>query len=95
MAFAQLVSREMSLRDIEACLGAIGLKLYHLGFGSAVARSNLADANENRDWHIFADFAQVETREGPLPVRPFCQVPCLRPDLRRHHRPRPTRVAGN
>ena len=94
MAFAQLVSRE-SLRDIEACLGAIGPKLYHMGLGSAVARSNLADANENRDWHIFADFAQVETREGLLTVRPLCQVPCLRPDLRRQHRPRPTRVAGN
>ena len=94
MAFTQLVSRE-SLRDIEACLGAIGPKLYHMGLGSAVARSTLADANENRDWRIFADFAQVETREGLLPVRPLCQVPCLRPDLRRQHRPRPTRVAGN
>jgi len=94
MAFAQLVSRE-SLRDIEACLGAIGPKLYHMGLGSAVARSNLADANENRDWRIFADFAQVETREGLVPVRPLCQVPCLRPDLRRQHRPRPARVAGN
>jgi hypothetical protein len=58
MAFAQLAYRE-SLRDIEACLGAIGPKLYHMGFGSAVARSTLADANENRDWRIFADFAQV------------------------------------
>jgi hypothetical protein len=37
----------------------------------------------------------VETREGLVPVRPLCQVPCLRPDLRRQHRPRPTRVAGN
>jgi hypothetical protein len=58
MAFAQLAYRE-SLRDIEACLGAIGPKLYHMGFGSAVARSTLADANESRDWRIFADFAQV------------------------------------
>lgn len=56
MAFAQLTYRE-SLRDIEACLGAIGPKLYHLGIGSAVARSTLADANESRDWRIFADFA--------------------------------------
>ena len=94
MAFAQLTYRE-SLRDIEACLGAIGPKLYHMGLGSAVARSNLAAANENRDWRIFADFAQVETREGLLPVKALCQVPCLRPDLRRQHRPRPTRVAGN
>jgi hypothetical protein len=61
MAFAQLAYRE-SLRDIEACLGAIGPKLYHMGFGSAVARSTLADANENRDWRIFADFAQVLIR---------------------------------
>jgi hypothetical protein len=58
MAFAQLAYRE-SLRDIEACLGAIGPKLYHMGFSSAVARSTLADANESRDWRIFADFAQV------------------------------------
>jgi hypothetical protein len=58
MACAQLAYRE-SLRDIEACLGAIGPKLYHMGFSSAVARSTLADANESRDWRIFADFAQV------------------------------------
>jgi hypothetical protein len=58
MAFAQLAYRE-SLRDIEACLGAIGPKLYHMGFSSAVARSTLADANESRGWRIFADFAQV------------------------------------
>jgi len=58
MAFAQLTYRE-SLRDIEACLGAMGSKLYHMGFGSSVARSTLADANESRDWRIFADFAQV------------------------------------
>ena len=61
MAFAQLAYRE-SLRDIEACLGAVGPKLYHMGFGAAVARSTLADANECRDWRIFADFAQVLIR---------------------------------
>jgi hypothetical protein len=64
MAFAQLTYRE-SLRDIEACLGAVPDKLYHLGFRSSVARSTLADANEKRDWRIFADFAQrlvVEAR---------------------------------
>ncbi len=61
MTFAQLPYGE-SLRDIEACLGAIGPKLYHMGFGSAVARSTLADANEVRDWHIFADFAQALIR---------------------------------
>jgi hypothetical protein len=58
MAFAQLTYRE-SLRDIETCLGAVGGKLYHMGFRSSVARSTLADANESRDWRIYADFAQV------------------------------------
>jgi hypothetical protein len=57
MAFAQLTYRE-SLRDVEACLGAVGGKLYHMGFRGRVARSTLADANESHDWRIFADFAQ-------------------------------------
>jgi len=58
MAFAQLTYRE-SLRDIEACLKAVGGKLYHMGFRGSVVRSTLADANESRDWRIYADFAQV------------------------------------
>jgi hypothetical protein len=58
MAFAQLTYRE-SLRDIEACLRSLQGKLYHMGFRGHVSRSTLADANENRDWRIFADFAQV------------------------------------
>ena len=58
MAFAQLTYRE-SLRDIEACLRSVGAKLYHMGFRGKVARSTLADANESRDWRIYADFAQV------------------------------------
>jgi transposase len=58
MGFAQLTFRE-SLRDIETCLRAIGPKLYHSGIRSQVARSTLADANENHDWRIFADFAQI------------------------------------
>ena len=58
MAFAQLTYRE-SLRDIEACLRALGRKRYHMGFRSNVARTTLADANERRDWRIYADFAQV------------------------------------
>ena len=58
MAFAQLTYRE-SLRDIEACLGSIGGKLYHMGFRGKIARSTLADANEARDWRIYADFAQI------------------------------------
>src|SRR6267143_9964 len=57
MAFAQFTYRE-SLRDIEACLGSMGGKLYHMGFRSRIARSTLADANETHDWRIFADFAQ-------------------------------------
>ena len=57
MAFAQFTYRE-SLRDIEACLGSMGAKLYHMGFRSRIARSTLADANETHDWRIFADFAQ-------------------------------------
>jgi hypothetical protein len=58
MAFAQLTYRE-SLRDIETCLRALRKKLYHAGFRGAIARSTLADANEHRDWRIYADFAQV------------------------------------
>jgi hypothetical protein len=58
MAFAQLTFRE-SLRDIEVCLRAHESKLYHLGIRGHVARSNLADANEKRDWQIYRDFANV------------------------------------
>jgi Domain of unknown function (DUF4372)/Transposase DDE domain len=57
MAFAQLTYRE-SLRDIEACLRAQEKKLYHMGIKSRISRSTLADANESRDWRIYADFAQ-------------------------------------
>ena len=56
MAFAQLTFRE-SLRDIEECLAARSDQLYHLGFRSRVCRSTLADANEVRDWRIYADLA--------------------------------------
>jgi IS4 transposase len=61
MAFAQLTYRE-SLRDIEACLRAQKEKLYHMGIRSSVSRSTLADANERRDWRIYADFAQALIR---------------------------------
>ena len=57
LAFAQLTYRE-SLRDIETCLSAQANKLYHMGIREAVSRSTLADANSNRDWRIYADFAQ-------------------------------------
>ena len=58
MAFAQLTYRE-SLRDIETCLRAVQPKLYHVGIRGKVSRSTLAEANETRDWRIYADFAQV------------------------------------
>ena len=56
MAFAQLTYRE-SLRDIEVCLGVQHRKLYHSGFRNPVKRSTLAEANETRDWRIYADCA--------------------------------------
>ena len=58
MAFAQLTYRE-SLRDIEACLRAMQPKLYHMGIRSKVSRNTLANANEVRDWRIYADFAHI------------------------------------
>jgi hypothetical protein len=58
MAFAQLTYRE-SLRDIEACLRAHQAKLYHLGIRGGISRSNLAHANETRDWRLYAEFAQA------------------------------------
>lgn len=58
MAFAQLTGRE-SLRDIEVCLRAHQAKLYHMGIRARIARSTLADANEQRDWRIYAEFAQA------------------------------------
>ena len=61
MAFAQLTYRE-SLRDIETCLRTLRPKLYHVGIRAKISRSTLADANENRDWRIYADFAQVLIR---------------------------------
>ena len=65
MAFAQLTYRE-SLRDIETCLLSIGSKLYHMGFRSKVARSTLADANESRDWRIYAQLcASLDCYRAP------------------------------
>jgi hypothetical protein len=58
MAFAQLTYRE-SLRDIECCLRAMRRKLYHMGIRGKVSRSTIAYANENRDWRIYCDFAQI------------------------------------
>ena len=57
MAFAQLTYRE-SLRDIEVCLRAQHNKLYHMGIRGGIARNTLANANQTRDWRIYADLAQ-------------------------------------
>ena len=58
LSVAQLTFRE-SLRDIESCLRSVPEKLHHLGFRGRIARSTLADANEIRNWRIYADFAQA------------------------------------
>jgi len=58
MAFAQLTYRH-SLREIETCLRAVKTKLYHMGIRSTICHSNLAHANNQRDWRIYADFAQI------------------------------------
>ncbi|MCK5591747.1 MAG: IS4 family transposase [Candidatus Pacebacteria bacterium] len=58
MAFAQLTYRS-SLRDIETCLRSMRNKLYHMGIRSQIARNTLSNANNTRDWRIYADFAQV------------------------------------
>ncbi len=70
MAFAQLTYRE-SLRDIETCLSAQTAKLYHMGFREPVRRSTLADANETRDWRIYAALAQtlMSGRGSCMPVK--------------------------
>ena len=69
MSFGQLTNRE-SLRDVVTCLQAHEHKLYHLGLTYGVKRSTLADANEKRDWRIYADFAQVLIQQA----RQVCQV---------------------
>ena len=63
MAFAQLTYRE-SLRDIVTCLEVLKPKLFHVGIRGNVSRSTLAEANENRDWRIYADFAQILISEA-------------------------------
>ncbi len=92
MGFAQFTYRE-SLRDIEACLRSVSGKLYHMGFRGKVSRSTLADANESRDWRIFADFAQVLIAIArPLYVNDPIGVDLEREPVRTglyHHRPLP------
>jgi hypothetical protein len=63
MCFAQLAGRE-SLRDIENCLKAFSDKLYHSGLRQPVPRTTLADANEKRNWRIYADFAQILVKQA-------------------------------
>jgi len=65
MAFAQLTYRE-SLRDIETCMRALQNKLYHMGIRGTISRSTLAEANEKRDWRIYADFAQILIHEAKI-----------------------------
>jgi hypothetical protein len=65
MAFAQITGRE-SLRDITTCLGALSSKLYHLGIRGKIAKSTLADANEQRSWQIYADFALILIQKARL-----------------------------
>ena len=82
MAFAQLTYRE-SLRDLQACLRAQSGKLYHLGIRSAVSRSTLADANESRDWRIYAELAQALIAKARVlyarePSRWTCKTPSMR-----------------
>ncbi len=61
MLFAQLTYRE-SLRDIEVSLSAQASKLYHMGFREPIRRSTLANANESRDWCIYADCLIIQAR---------------------------------
>jgi len=72
MAFAQITYRE-SLRDIEACLRSQSNKLYHMGIRGTVSRSTLADANEQRDWRIYAELAHtlIATARSLYSTEPF------------------------
>ncbi len=76
LCFGQLTYRE-SLRDIAGCLQAKTPALYHLGFRGRLSRTNLAYANQHRDWRLFADVAQVLMRRA---ARLYHDVP-QDPDL--------------
>lgn len=65
MMFGQLCNRE-NLSDLSICLRIQQSKWYHLGLGTSISKSNLAHANEQRDWRIFADFAQELILEARL-----------------------------
>jgi len=63
MVFAQLTWRE-GLRDIATCLNASPATLHHLGFSQPVAKSTLADANEQRDWRLWESLAKILMRKA-------------------------------
>ena len=84
MAFAQLTYRE-SLRDIQACLRAMQPKLYHMGIRGRIAKSTLADANEGRDWRIYADYGTSENAVKTqvwIAVSVYVLVAILKKELR-------------
>ena len=86
MAFAQLTYRE-SLRDIETCLRAQASKLYHMGINRRISRNTLANANQTRDWRLYADFAQrlIHTaRHLHIESRPGCRQHGLRAGFLHH-----------
>ena len=63
MMFGQLSNRE-SLRDLIVALDAHHSKCYHLGMGKNVSRTSLARANQDRDYHIFEEFAYYLVNEA-------------------------------
>src|ERR1700683_1218696 len=72
MAFPQLTYRT-SLRDIEICLKSLKPKLYHVGIRGNIARNTLAQANQNRDWRMYADFAAVLIHGDRVKLQPYYQ----------------------
>jgi hypothetical protein len=69
MMFGQLSNRE-SLSDLVLCLQTQRNKWYHLGIGNSISKSNLAYANEHRDWRIFADFAYLLIAKSRQSITP-------------------------
>ena len=76
MMFGQLSNRE-SLSDLTLCLQTQKSKWYHLGIGSAISKSNLAYANENRNWKIFADYAYILIAEARQSIIPNDELSCF------------------
>jgi hypothetical protein len=63
LMFGQLSNRE-SLRDLIVAFDAHHSKCYHLGMGRNVSRSSLARTNQNRDYHIFEEYAYYLVNEA-------------------------------